>query len=208
MSLMVQTNALHEQDSKEKLQRINKLIKEYASTNVTFLERNRQIVSAINQLGSGAQQESSAGNLNDLLRNLQETIRSEKDLVIQDLKRVSSHKTYEELSDLFDKNPDFAQAKYEIFVLLEHEKLAIHKEAQRFLHPVKCSKSYFDYSKGDELGSVRAVLNDYTKNDSAFNRLIHLHWNRHHAKEIAEIERNIDENRLTSLGVVLQELKK
>ncbi len=53
---------------------------------------------------------------------------------------------------------------------------------------------------------VRAILDDYTKGDSAFWRAIFFHWNRHHTQEVAKIVTLIDEGLITSISDVLNEL--
>lgn len=47
------------------------------------------------------------------------------------------------------------------------------------------------------LAKARALLNDYTKNNSALSRFFHGHWNRHHISEVTQIVRQIDSGEIT-----------
>ncbi|CEG55987.1 DUF5617 domain-containing protein [Legionella fallonii] len=58
----------------------------------------------------------------------------------------------------------------------------------------------------DIMQQVRAILDDYTKGDSAFWRAIFFHWNRHHTEEVAQIVTRIDEGLITNISDVLSEL--
>ena len=55
---------------------------------------------------------------------------------------------------------------------------------------------------------ARALLNDYTKSDSACLRFFYGHWNRHHVKEVARIVRKIDEGHITSTEQLITGLSK
>jgi hypothetical protein len=54
---------------------------------------------------------------------------------------------------------------------------------------------------------ARAVLDDYTKGDSAVRRFFSGHWNRHHVKDVAAIVRDIDRETLNSRESILKRLR-
>jgi hypothetical protein len=60
----------------------------------------------------------------------------------------------------------------------------------------------------EPLSGARALLNDYTKSNSACLRYFYGHWNRHHVKEVALIVKKIDDKSLTTPDEVMSELLK
>lgn len=74
---------------------------------------------------------------------------------------------------------------------------------------LKAPASYhaFFKSKDDPLANARALLNDYTKSNSALSRFFHGHWNRHHVQEISNIVSEIDNNTLQNIDQLMDKLK-
>jgi hypothetical protein len=76
--------------------------------------------------------------------------------------------------------------------------------------PVRASQSvhglFHDKSK-EELSFARAVLNDYTKNNSALRRFFTGHWNRHHVVEVNALVVQIDQGKINTAADLLQKLK-
>ena len=70
--------------------------------------------------------------------------------------------------------------------------------------------SYTRLYQQDEnpLLGARALLNDYTKSDSACLRFFYGHWNRHHVKEVSIIVRQIDEGHITNTEPLITGLSK
>lgn len=62
-------------------------------------------------------------------------------------------------------------------------------------------------SGADSMGSIRALLDDYTKSNSAPNRFFHGHWNRHYVAAVADIVKMIDDGE-TNITKVRDELAK
>jgi len=63
------------------------------------------------------------------------------------------------------------------------------------------------YDSGrDAIESARALLDDYTKSDSALSRFFHGHWNRHHVAEVAEIVKQIDDGEIKTTDELLEVL--
>lgn len=57
-----------------------------------------------------------------------------------------------------------------------------------------------------KIQKIRTLLDDYTKDDSAVSRFFHGHWNRHNAKAVAAIVKNIDENPDITLTDISEQL--
>lgn len=76
--------------------------------------------------------------------------------------------------------------------------------------PVRASQSvhglFHDKSK-EELSFARAVLNDYTKNNSALRRFFTGHWNRHHVAEVNALVVQMDQGKINTAADLLQKLK-
>lgn len=75
--------------------------------------------------------------------------------------------------------------------------------------PLTAPASYHTFftSKNDPLANARALLNDYTKSNSALSRFFHGHWNRHHVQEISKIVSEIDNNTLQNIDDLMKKLK-
>ncbi|MFT4059835.1 MAG: ankyrin repeat domain-containing protein [Legionella sp.] len=54
---------------------------------------------------------------------------------------------------------------------------------------------------------ARALLNDYTKNNSALNRFFHGHWNRHHVHKVSMIVNDITNHIINTPQELLERLK-
>ena len=59
-----------------------------------------------------------------------------------------------------------------------------------------------------QVQQIRKLLNDYTKDNSWFKRVISGHWNRHHVKEVANIVKDIDSGKLKSAKEITAQLDK
>lgn len=69
--------------------------------------------------------------------------------------------------------------------------------------PVPASYVTIYTSAKNPLLGARALLNDYTKNDSAISRFFHGHWNRHHVLEVARIVKMIDRHEIANASDLL-----
>ncbi|KTD07784.1 DUF5617 domain-containing protein [Legionella jamestowniensis] len=81
-------------------------------------------------------------------------------------------------------------------------------EFRNWLTNAKAPASYASLTnpQQEKLAKIRALLDDYTKGDSATARFFHFHWNRHHTKRLAEIVKAIDAGNVT-LQEVVEQLK-
>jgi hypothetical protein len=59
----------------------------------------------------------------------------------------------------------------------------------------------------NELVRAKNLLIDYTKNDSAFSRFFHGHWNRHYVEEVGAIVKRIDKGEISDYKNLIQVLK-
>ena len=85
------------------------------------------------------------------------------------------------------------------------------EENSHYKRPVLKAETRASYealyqSKQDALDSARALLNDYTKSYSFWNRFFHGHWNRHHVPEVNAIVKQIDQECISSVDELLKKL--
>lgn len=112
-----------------------------------------------------------------------------------------------QLEVAFRRDPYQFQKLYQRLQVLEFEKQTILAESQRFdslPKPTEYPSSYEELSnQTNSLANARNLLNDYTKNNSKFSRLIHGHWNRHHVKEVHELVNGIDTKKINTVDELI-----
>ena len=204
-------DSINELDIAEQSKKVKELVSAFNKTEIKFLGQRSELGGVFAKLKNSISKEhSNKEEINTLLSSIDQNIKSERSLVINDLKKIGLGKSELELEQLFDKNPDFAVAKYQIFVHLQHEKSAIKQEAARFSNfsAPKFPQRYTVLSQVDSLKDARNLLNDYIKGDSWLNRVVHLHWNRHHVKEVVSLVRKIDLGEIQNLDTLIEHMNK
>tara|TARA_B100000989_G_C19532054_1_gene470626 strand:+ start:3229 stop:4749 length:1521 start_codon:yes stop_codon:yes gene_type:complete len=119
----------------------------------------------------------------------------------------------DELRSIASKDPRLLQSIARQLVHLERESNLIVRENQRYVELQSYFKdnapaSYKELTgSGDNnLSKARALLADYTKNDSALARFFTGHWNRHHVSTVNNIVNKIDNNQYHDIHELLSEL--
>ncbi|KTD60836.1 DUF5617 domain-containing protein [Legionella shakespearei] len=145
--------------------------------------------------------------LKDVRRGFEQEMKSSVDEMMGVCQPVIKR---EQLEAAFKRDPYQFQKLYQRLQVLDFEKQTILGESQRFdslPKPTEHPSSYDRMSdQTNSLANARNILNDYTKNNSLFSRLIHGHWNRHHVKEVHEIVKDIDAKNIKNMDELVMRL--
>lgn len=114
--------------------------------------------------------------------------------------------TKEELRHFIAKNAFMMQSFVRQLTHLSHEQEVLIRERKVFDAYPYYQNCWNSIADNDELLKARALLNDYTRNNSSISRFFHGNWNRHHLHEVHQIVRAIDNQEITTLEELLNRL--
>jgi predicted transcriptional regulator len=130
----------------------------------------------------------------------QEFVQTELNEIKKDFEKITvweglkSIFTGENILEKTEKKPCVFQALYRRLIHIQHAEARLKREEQR-LQAYAFPPGYVDIwnslrEKNSAFEKAKALLLDYTKNDSRAKRIGTFHWNRHHVSEITSILSN------------------
>ncbi|HHF7374982.1 DUF5617 domain-containing protein [Legionella bozemanae] len=139
-----------------------------------------------------------------LFQNISQSLENEKKLSVDEMMKLNIDIDRKSCEKAFTYYPQKFQQIYQKLVHCEHEKQMILKEHERFdllPKPPNNSPYYSEITSKIEgtLAQARAILNDYTRDNSWLSRVAHGNWNRHHLEEVNEIVKAIDNRTISSM---------